>query len=177
MELVWDKADCILALDGLLVVAAPLTCPPFDYQAIVEEQDTHLLLGRQTILDDQGKPAWYLANTLETSIPYSLGSVICKGHAPQRLLAVVHDIEQEPTCRTKTVKLAYKAVMQTVKERRLESLALPLLGTVHGKLSIRDSIQLLHNIMRHGSPVSLRRLWLILPMGSDCRCLAQLSAR
>jgi len=96
IELVWDKSDCSLDIGALRIQAAPKAHPPFSCQAIVEEQDTYLILSEQTELKDPGKPVWYLASMIENAETYPLGSVIIKGKSPLRLCAVVHDIEQEP---------------------------------------------------------------------------------
>jgi hypothetical protein len=177
IELVWDKSDCSLDIGNLRIQAAPKNYPPFSCQAIVEEQDTYLILGEQTELKDPGKPAWYLANTMENTETYSLGSVVIKGKSPLRLCAVVHDIEQEPTYTHACVGKAYQAVMQTVQKRNITSLALPLLGSIHGKLSVTESVQLLDASVIHGYPENLEKLWLILPSGSNCDCLKQLQQK
>lgn len=171
MELVWNKADYSLELDDLTIVAAPIDYAPFACQVQVEEQDTYLLLGQQTNLNDPGKPAWFLANTLEQEKTYSPGSVVSERHAPHRLQAVIHDIEHEPTCCIETVKLAYHNVMKIVQKRQLSSLAIPLLGTVHGKLSISESILLLKDVLDNIRPITLRKIWLIIPTEFDSKSL------
>ena len=175
MKLVWDQADCSLELGGLTVVAPPRDYPPFACQAMVEEQDTHLTLGEQTVLTDPGKPTWYLAHTVERDEGYALGSVISKGEKPLRLLAVVHDLDQEPTCTPAAVKQAYQAIMDIVAQRKLTSLALPLLGTVHGKVAASHSLQLLCEAIHQGFPKQLQQLWLMLAEGSPCHSKTLLS--
>lgn len=175
MQLVWNKADCIVELESATLYAAPKDYPPFSCQAIVEEQDTHLLLREQTTLTDPGKPAWYLANTLESEVNHSLGEVIIRGQSPKRLLAIVHDIEQSPTCTSETVKLAYQNILTTVKGNYITSFALPLLGTAHGKLTATDSINLFGSVFLHNSSTCFQRIWLILPEGTNCSCLSQLT--
>ena len=175
IKLVWDKSDCTLQLGRLTLVAAPGEWPPFKYTAIVEEQDTYLILGEQTRIEDPGKPVWYLANKIEFEKVNALGSVIVKGHAPLRLLAVVIDIEQDPICRPESVRLAYQSVMNTVQKRNIDSLALPLLGTRHGKLTVNESIQQLSVALREDQPACLQRIWLILPPDCDCQCLSLLN--
>jgi len=177
IELVWDKSECTLQIGRLTVVAAPRDWPPFHYQAIVEEQDTYLVFDEQTVITDPGKPVWYLANMLERMQTHKLGSVIIKGHAPIHFLAVIHDVDQEPICRTEFIMPAYESVMTAVYKRNIVSLALPLLGTVHGKVPVSESIRFLSETVRGGYPTPLQQLWLILPPGCDCRCLSLLAAR
>ena len=175
MELVWDKTHCIQQLGNITIYAAPKEHPPFSYKAIVEEQDTHLLLQQQTLLRDPGKPAWYLANKLDTDENYRLGDVVIRGQAPKRLLAIVHDVEQTPTCTIESVELAYQHLMICVKQQGFSSLALPLLGTVHGKIPIEESINLLSHATQQNPPACLLKIWLILPDHQDCSCLQQLT--
>lgn len=174
IKLVWDKADCSLRLGDVTLVAAPRTHPPFTCQAMVEEQDTYLLMAEQTTLKDPGKPAWYLANTLQQQEACQPGSVIIKSHAPIRLLAVVHNIDQEPTCHPAHISKAYQSLLQILQEKEISSVGLPLLGTVHGKLLITEAIALLADCVQAGLPESLQRIWLILPSGTGCECLAEL---
>ena len=175
MKLVWDQSDCTLELGDLTIQAAPRDYPPFHYQAIVQEQDTNLLLSEQTTLREPGKPAWYLANTLERTESYSLGTIILKGHDPKRLLAIVHDIEQTPTCSPEVIKLAYNNLFKIIETKHISSLAIPLLGTVYGKLRVNESIDLLRESLQQDLPACLNKVWLILPEDYDCSCLKQLS--
>jgi len=155
-------------------VAAPRTHPPFTCQAIVEEQDTYLLMAEQTTLKDPGKPCWFLANTMEQEDACTLGSVIIKGHVPIRLLAIVHNINQVPTCHPESISKTYRTLLNTIQEKAITSVALPLLGTVHGKLSITEAIALLNECLQAPLPESLQRIWLVLPSGTGCECLAGL---
>lgn len=175
MELIWNKADCFVKFEDVVIYAAPKGHASFSYQAIVEEQDTHLLLQQQDFLSDPGKPAWYLANILEGEKSQFLGEVLVRGKMPSRLLAIIHDIEQSPTYNLNSIILAYRNILILVAEKGISSLALPLLGTVHGKLAITDSIKLLRNALQKNLPACLQRIWLILPEGIDCRCLNLLS--
>jgi hypothetical protein len=177
IELVWDKSDCTLTLGDLTIVAAPRDHPPFTCQAMVQEQDTLLILGEQSEITDPGKPAWYLANFLERSPAHVPGSVVVRGQAPVQLLAIVHDVDQEPTCTAATVQQAIHALFQVVQDKNISSLALPLLGTVHGRLTVQESLQLLHVALLANQPPCLRQLWLMLPSDSDCSCLAILAAQ
>lgn len=175
IELVWNKSDCTVKLKGIAIHAAPREYPPFTYQAMLEEQDTNLLLTEQSILNDPGKPAWYLANTLENGASYPLGTVITKGQNPKRLLAIVHDIERTPTCKPSTVQRVWQNVMRAIEDNQISSAAMPLLGSVYGKLSITDSISLFRECLHKNTPTCLEKIWLILPENCSCESLAQLN--
>ena len=175
LKLVWDKSECILEFGHATIQAAPKKYPPFSCQAIVEEQDTHLILSEQTVLTDPGKPAWYLASTLERDEKiYRQGAVLLRPGQPVRLLAVIHDIEKTPTCNTKSIETAWENILQLIELREFTSVAFPLLGTVYGNVSIRTSIKLLREKLFINLPGNVNRIWLILPDGTDCSCLDDL---
>jgi len=176
IKLIWDKSECTLESGHVTIQGAPKDYPPFPVQAIVEEQDTHLLLGEQITLTDPGKPAWYLANTLEREDDiYQLGSVLLKPQQKVRLLAIVHDIEQDPTCKPEFIELAWQNIFQIIETEKLTSIALPLLGTVHGKIKLPHAFELLRTALQNNLPECLERIWFILPTGTDCTYLRQLS--
>jgi len=175
IELIWNKNDCVLVYQGITIHAAPKDYPPFTPQAMLEEQDTELLLNPQTSLHDPGKPAWYLANTLEDNPSHPLGSVVVKGQQPKRLLAIVHDIEHTPTCQPAFIQTAWLNVMAIIQENRFTTVAMPLLGTTHGKISVKDAILMLGESLKQNRPTCLEKIWLILPLDCSCEILAPLS--
>jgi len=174
IELIWDKSDCAIELKGVSIHAAPWEHPPFIYQAIVEEQDTNLLLTPQTHLTDPGKPAWYLANTLTDATIHKSGTVVLKGQQPKRLLAIVHDIELNPTCQPEIIAHAWQSVFDAIEENQFTVVATPLLGTVHGKISIQESLLILNKCLQQTLPSCLKKMWLILPQDSGCELLVRL---
>jgi len=172
IKLIWDKSECTLESGHVTIQAAPKNYPPFPVQAIVEEQDTYLLLSEQATLSDPGKPAWYLANTMEREEKiYQPGSVIMKPQQPNRLLAIVHDIELDPTCKPEYVERAWKNIFELIAVEEFSSIAIPLLGTVHGKLDFNDAMQLLRKSLHQPLPEYLQQIWFILPTGTTCACL------
>ncbi|MGD8783095.1 MAG: hypothetical protein PVG75_01600 [Thioalkalispiraceae bacterium] len=171
INLIWDKTDCMLIINGLHIQAAPKDFPPFYYTALVEEQDTHLLLREQTTISDPGKPSWYLANILEDEDTFDLGTIVIKGKNLQRLMAIVHDIDKTPTCRSADILAAYLQLSQVVTQLQLKTIALSLLGTVQGKLPIEDAMAYLKQGFLANTPPCLEKMWLILPDEATCQCL------
>ena len=93
------------------IAISPSQFAPFTVQAIVEEQDTALILGNTDKINDPGnKPAWYLANTLETQPLLTPGQVIIRDTQPLRLQAIIHDLDAEPTCNELWI---FQAIQQT----------------------------------------------------------------
>jgi hypothetical protein len=163
IRLIWDKASQTAKVGSIDVYAAPREYPPFTCQALVQEQDTNLLLGDQHTLIEPEQPAWYLANTLERDQPvYRPGDVVIKRGQPLILQAVVHDIEQEPTTNLETIRLAWQNVIQITAQKNISQLGVPPLGSVHGKIACSDSLQILANVARNQEPSCLEKIWVIL---------------
>jgi len=174
MELIWDRSSLTLDWEGLNIVAAPEAHPPFPCQVSVEEQDTFLVLGESTYVEAPDKPAWYLAYQLERIKPRQPGSVVISGKQPNRFMAVVIDVDQTPICRPIWVLPAYNEIMHAVEKRKVTSIALPLLGTGHGKLTEKESIECLRDVLQVSRPDSLMDIWLMLPPDTDYSCINHL---
>jgi hypothetical protein len=56
-----------------------------------------------------------------------------------------------------------REVFQEVERRRLKSLALPFIGTLHGKLGKKRFIRMLHEVLEGTECKYLRKVWLIVP--------------
>ena len=163
MKLIWDKASEVVRIGNVTLEASPCAYPPFTCEAIVQEQDTHLLLGEQHRLIEPKEPAWYLANTLERDEPvYSAGDVVIKPGTPARWLAVIHDIEQQPTTHNEIIQLAWQNILRLTTENNITRLATPALGSVHGKITVTDSLQILFDLLRDQAPAGLEKIWIII---------------
>jgi hypothetical protein len=70
----------------------------------VEEQDTALVLSKPGIITElDDKPTWFLANKLESQSLLQAGSVFKRAGNPLRLLAIVHDLDREPSWRSEWI--------------------------------------------------------------------------
>lgn len=164
IQLVWDRSRPAITIGTIAVYPVPREYPPFSYQALVEEQDTCLLLGEQHTLVETDKPAWYLANTLERDQPvYETGNVIIRSGQPITLQAVVHDIEQYPTCDTQTLLRTWQTIMTIIEQKNVKRLATPVLGSVHGKIVFEEAWELLQKVLLDQAPACLEKIWLIMP--------------
>jgi hypothetical protein len=97
--------------------------------------------------------------------PEKPGSVLVKATSPLQLLAVVHDLNQEPSWKEKWIAKALKGIFRETEQRKLHSLALPFLGTRHGSLGKERFLALLRSVLEGIDTHSLKRIWLILPPG------------
>lgn len=164
LELIWDIDKFRCHVNDIEIAIATIHFPPFDIQAIVEEQDTSLVLGETDEIRDTGeKPAWYLANLMETKTLLSPGHVIIRGTKPFRLQAIVHDLDQEPICREPWIILALEQIIDNTEKRKISSLQMPLLGTRYGGIEIRQFLDLLLKKIAKEELQCLTRLWLVSP--------------
>jgi len=74
--------------------------------------------------------------------------------------AVVVDLDAERLVDPATVAQAWSLLAGLCDRERVQSLAVPPLGAVHGDLAVREALQLLHDGLLVAPPAALRRVWL-----------------
>lgn len=164
LQLIWDVDKFRCHVGDIEIAIATMHFPPFDINAVVEEQDTSLVLGETDEIRDPGeKPAWYLANLAEAQSLLSPGHVIIRDTHPLRLQAIVHDLDQEPICRETWIILALQQIMDITEKRKIQALQMPLLGTRYGGIEIRQFLDLLLVKIANDNLESLNKLWLVSP--------------
>ena len=176
MRLVKGAKHCELRLGDLQVVAAPVRPAPFEVDAWVAEEDTFLVLSEPPEFEEPAASFKELIRQMSQLRPKEPGSVVVKRGRPLHLLAIVHDLEQEPSWREQWVVSALTEVFRLIEARGLRSAALPLLGGVHGQLAPERFMRLLHEALVTSLPAHLRRLWLVVPEGTDCALLQALKS-
>ncbi len=150
------------------IVAAPENAPPFPVDAMTYEEDTFLIMSADPEEVPPDIHPIRLIAELESFEPKKIGSVIVKTGMPLKLLAVVHDVNKEPTCRGKYVEKALHAVFREVERRGIQSLGMPLLATRHGRLPCSRFAQLLSRVLAQNEFNSLKKLWLVAPVPDNC---------
>jgi hypothetical protein len=93
--------------------------------------------------------------------PLVPGSVIAREGAPLHLLAIVHDLDQEPSWKEAWVKKALDGALEEAEARGLRTIGLPMIGSVHGSLSPERFMLLLRDVLQRFAPRTLERIWLI----------------
>lgn len=152
-----------IRIGGARVAVASPSEPPFDVEAIVFEEDTFFVLSADPKVREPAEHPIKVWTAVHETEPAPVGSVVVRPGHPTRVLAVVHDLSQDPTCTDATIEEALREVFRLVKHLEIESLGLPLLGTVHGKLPPHRSLDMFRNALETGPPESLERVWLITP--------------
>lgn len=153
-DLVEQTARVVVADDG---------SPPFAVDAMVIEQDCDLLLAPPAaIVQEPAEHPGRLLLRVLNQRRHPPGSVLAAGGRPLRLHAVVHDLERQPSWREEWVQAALTRLFDIARRRQVARLAMPLLGTVHGRLDSARSLALILAALSAGGSFP-RRLWLRVP--------------
>ena len=161
LRLIDGGLHCETSFHHLRIVAAPATAAPFEVDAIAFEEDTWLVMSADPkICEPQEHPIRLMTDVIEAK-PEPVGSVLIQGSQPLRFLAIVHDVNQEPTWQEEWIESALREIFRKAEQRRLQAIGLPLIGTLHGKLSTRRFAALLGRVLQQVAFDHLKRLWLI----------------
>lgn len=157
----------VIRVGRVRVVIGPADEPPFRVEAEVVEDDTFLVLSADPEpIEPDVHPLRVLTAAHEAE-PVPTGSIVVRPGEPLRLLAVVHDLAQEPSCREEWVRQALAGVLREVRARRMRAVALPVLGARHGRMPAALFAGLLRAALEADAPPSLARLWLQAAAGAD----------
>ena len=157
-----ENADYDFVVGTVRVVAADIVTPPFAIDAFVLEQDTYLLMVDDGTICEPPESLVALADELPRQQALSGGTVIVRETRPTQLLAVVHDIEREPTWSEQWITLALDNIVTECIRYEIESLAMRPLAYRHGGFPIDRFIELLRNVLVQPTGV-LRHIWLVWP--------------
>ena len=150
----------ITTIGSIEITVAPPEYPPFEIDAIVEEQDTSLILGVEPEIRYPGESYDSLVNHMYVQQPRSPGEIIVKKSCPLRFCAIVHDIEQKPTWKEEWVATALKKLLYEIGKYQVKTVVMPLLGTVYGSMSDESFIKLLCVALRTVQPGYPEKIWL-----------------
>jgi hypothetical protein len=157
---------------GVLVTFAPPGSPPYEVDAVIEEEDRHLVLSAPPVIPERTEhPIRVMTDLLEAE-PLPLGSVVVRGETrPRRLLAIVHDLNLDPSATRESVALALSNVGTELERLSVRRARFPLLGAVHGVLDPRDSASLIRAQLVDRPPKGLEHVWIV-PLGNLDRLLS-----
>src|SRR5687767_11659163 len=109
-------------------------CPekaPFSPNLTILEEDTHRVLTAPIELREHSGSLVSALDAVVRDPAVQPGSVIRRHRS---LLAIVHDLAADPTCRAEWIDVALRAALREADRDRARTIALPLLGTVHGRI-------------------------------------------
>lgn len=165
-----------LAIGTVQIFVGPEKMSPYPVDAMVAEEDTFLVLSADPdLFESHESPIRVLTEAFETR-PETPGSVLVKDGHPLQFLAIIHDLDQEPSWKEEWVVNALERIFREAENRKLRSIALPLLGTLHGSLEKGRFITLLCESLERKPPRHLNRLWLVTPEGTASEVLKILKA-
>ncbi len=137
-----------------------------DVDAVALEEDTFLVLSADPTPRETHENPESLMRQVSTFEAQPLGSVVVTGKNPRQFLAIVHDLNQEPTCREEWVASALREIFHQAERLRTRRLALPMLGTVHGSLTPRRFVDLFEPALAESNVEHLERIWVVVPDGT-----------
>lgn len=156
---------------GIVIAAEPYRRPPFQVDAVVAEEDSYMVLSAGPQFHETTDHPVRILTAAFTARPVQPGSVVVKHGFPAMIYAIVHDLGREPTWKEEWISSAFRAIVREAAGHGFQSVALPMLGTVHGTLLPRRSALLLRRVLEKNPPVTLKRLWLIVPDYNACEFL------
>lgn len=128
--------------------------------AIVEEQDTNLILGKSPVIMDTIESFPALVQKMEQHTMEIPGNVLVRRSRPKRFIAIVYDIDHTPICETTWIEIALKKILVQCEHYRIKTLAMPLLGINYGKIQGETIMQLLQDLLMNHRQQYLKRIWI-----------------
>lgn len=150
-----------ISFHHLRIVAAPQNAAPFNVEGLAFEEDTWLVMSADPKICEPPEHPIRLITDLIEAKPESVGNVLIQGNHPLRFLAIVHDVNQEPTWKEEWIESALQEIFRKAEQRRIQAVGLPLIGTLHGSLKYRRFAVLLGRVLQQTTINHLKRLWLI----------------
>lgn len=135
---------------------------PDNIDAIVEEQDTCLLLGNSAVIKTPVESITSLVKKMEQQNPRTPGEVLVIHSKPRRLIAIIYDLDQKQICREEWIETAVKNILQQCRVYQIRTLAMPLPGIIHGRIDEDTSLCILDNVLAKDKPDCLENIYLIM---------------
>ena len=171
LELIRGGYPLKIQIGSLTIVASLEKDPPFKVDAMAMEEDTFLVMSADGTVRDAGEPLIKVMTRVINTQPRRPGSVIVQERTPLRLLAIIHDLNEEPSWREDWVTRALEGIFHEAEMRKLRSIGIPFLGTLHGTMEKRRFLVLLRSSIERFSLHHLKQLWLVVPTGTSCKLL------
>ncbi len=136
------------------IASSPADSPPFPVELIVLEEDRWLVLSTDNRIRPVRQPVEVLIEDMQQDVPPDRGTVLVRGN---RLLAIVHDLDQQPSTTPDIVRASLNRVFEYCEQHGVRTIAMQMIGHHHGHLTRADFIQLLGGIDKG----SVNRIWLL----------------
>jgi len=161
------------------ITVAPPEQPPWDVDAIVEEQDTSLLHGDTHLVRDTVESYETLIGKMQrqAQTPLVPGQVIVKHTTPRRFIAIIYDIGRKPIYRLEWIATALERLLHEMETYQARNIAMPLLGVTHGRCPEADFMDLLCTMLPTVRADYPEKLWLVTPLTEYRDIIAYLENR
>lgn len=118
-------------------------------EAVIEEQDTHGLLGLDT-RHARKDPASYprLVHDIERARPAVPGRLLYAGGKPRRYRAILLDLDKGTHVNPIHLQMVAEALQRECERHPVRRLGMPLLGCVHGDATLDDFIAVFRPCLR-----------------------------
>jgi len=145
--------------EGTMIIEAfdAALCDP---HAVVREEDVQLILTADTRPRAPRESLRALEAAALRAPGHEPGSVVVRPGRPLELLAVIHDLDREPSWTEEWIATATLAALRAARWRGLLHLAMPLPGTVHGRLDARRACAILGDALCADPRARPETLWI-----------------
>lgn len=161
-----DPDRVVTPLRAVRLSAAHRKRLPSWIDAVVEEQDRWLVLGQGPEHADRD-PEGYTHELGLTSVDdlleaaarseqAPLGAVLLRKTRPPRLLAVVHELERNPTLDGSAVSQALETILRLTARTSMRAIALPVIGNHDDAVEVEDFGERLADALSMAGPARLR---------------------
>jgi len=132
-----------------------------EFDAVIIEQDTALVLNFSDEIRYPTESLESLTKKILKRGQPEQGSVLELATVPPQLLAIVHNLDNEPSWTEDFVLMTLNCLLKISAKRRFRRIVMPLLGTVHGNLPASRARELLDAAISSERSPSLRTIFLL----------------
>ncbi len=158
MKLVRGGLSKRFLFNGVYVSIATRDNLPKPVEVMVFEEDTNLILTVDREMYFQEEHPIRLMTEIHRTKGHVPGSLVTRGKS---WYAVVIDLNAEKMCDSKWISKAYQHVFVNLEEEKIVTVAINLLGTIHGKMAVKDAVSLFVTALESKVPANLKQVWLI----------------
>ncbi len=150
------------------LVVAERYAPPFPVHVRAVPDDTFGVLGADPGARISSQHPIRVMTAAHDAEEAPGGSVIWQAggaNQPWRALVVIHDLARRTSWRERWIATGLDVLLADCRSRRIDSLALPLLGSVHGRLLRPRCVELIVEALRRADGSGLQRIWIVVDRG------------
>ena len=160
MKLIHGSLSKYTLINGIQIAVAPRDSPPFPVDVMVFEEDTNLILTVDPVIEHEDEHIIRTMTDIMTVKKHKPGSVVVNGNS---WYTIVIDLDSDPVCKAEWCERAIEQVLRLALKNKVTGIALPIIGTVHGALSLEEQLKCLLEKVETLSPQVLKQIWLIVP--------------